>query len=60
MSTEAELALRELLDTYIDPYLGMDLRTAGAVQDARLIGDRAQVALKLGFPARHYGTELAA
>jgi ATP-binding protein involved in chromosome partitioning len=59
MTTQAELAVRELLDTYIDPYLGVDLHAAGAVQDVQLVGDRAQIVLKLGFPARHYAAELA-
>lgn len=60
MSTAPESALRELVESYVDPYLGLDLRAAGALRRLQLAGDRAEIALTLGFPARHYGSELAA
>lgn len=60
MSTNPEAAVRERVETYTDPYLGMDLRAAGAVTRAEVSGGTARIALKLGFPAAHYGKELAA
>lgn len=60
MSTAPESALRELVESYVDPYLGLDLRAAGALTRLQLAGDRAEIALTLGFPARHYASELAA
>jgi ATP-binding protein involved in chromosome partitioning len=60
MSTPLESQLREQIDTYIDPYLGIDLRSAAAVQSVRLAGGQAQIELTLGFPSQRYGAELAA
>src|ERR1044071_2823088 len=59
-SKAPESAVRELVESYVDPYLGTDLRTAGAVRRVELGADRLDVALTLGFPARHYRDELAA
>jgi ATP-binding protein involved in chromosome partitioning len=50
--------LRELLGTYIDPYLGQSLAQAKAIEDVALQRDAAVVGLKFGFPCSDYGTEL--
>jgi ATP-binding protein involved in chromosome partitioning len=60
MSTATESALRELVESYIDPYLGLDLRAAGALRTLQLDAERVAIAVTLGFPARCYGAELAA
>lgn len=60
MSTQREIALREAMHGYVDPYLGIDLASAGVVKSIELHGERALVRLTLNFPAAHYGSELAA
>ncbi|AMN46304.1 ATPase [Steroidobacter denitrificans] len=60
MSTQREAALRSAMETYTDPYLGIDLASAGAVKSVEIDGDRAVVLVTLCFPAGTYGTELAA
>jgi len=60
MSTQREAALRSAMETYADPYLGIDLASAGVIKSVKLDGDRAVVLLTLGFPAAKYGAELAA
>jgi ATP-binding protein involved in chromosome partitioning len=60
MNTASESALRELVESYVDPYLGLELRAAGALRTWQLDDERLQIALSLGFPARHYGDELVA
>lgn len=59
MTTEREAAVRSLLETYIDPYLGIDLCTANAIDSLRVEGRDVRVAVNLGFPAGRYGVELA-
>jgi ATP-binding protein involved in chromosome partitioning len=51
-----EEALREIEE----PYLGVDLVSAGAVRDIRFDGGNLRVAIELGFPAEGYRDELAA
>jgi ATP-binding protein involved in chromosome partitioning len=60
MSTAPEAALREAVESYVDPYLGLELRAAGALRGLQLGDERLEIALVLGFPARHYRDELAA
>ena len=52
-------SLLAALDAYIDPLIGSGLVACGAVQRAELAGDRAQIALRLGFPAAGYADQLA-
>ncbi|HKU16773.1 MAG TPA: iron-sulfur cluster carrier protein ApbC [Steroidobacteraceae bacterium] len=59
-ASESESALRELVESYVDPYLGLELRAAGAVRAWQLDDERLQIVLALGFPARHYQDELVA
>jgi ATP-binding protein involved in chromosome partitioning len=60
MSKTPEAALREAVESYVDPYLGVELRAAGALRGFELDGERLAISLTLGFPARHYRDELAA
>ncbi len=60
MSTASESALREAVESYVDPYLGLDLRAAGALRRLELGAEQLDIALTLGFPARRYRDELAA
>jgi len=53
-----EAALRSAIETYTEPYLGIDLASAGMVKSIELDGERAVIAVELGFPAAHYGAEL--
>ena len=60
MSKTPEAALREAIESYVDPYLGLELRAAGVLRRLELDAERVAIALTLGFPARHYRDELAA
>ena len=53
MSKTPESALREAVESYVDPYLGLELRAAGALRGFELDGERLAISLTLGFPARH-------
>ncbi|MGH8176514.1 MAG: iron-sulfur cluster carrier protein ApbC [Steroidobacter sp.] len=57
MSTH-ESAVRGLLEMYVDPDLGVELRAAGAVTRLTVTEDAADIAIQLGFPAQKYGPEL--
>ncbi|HEB77681.1 MAG TPA: iron-sulfur cluster carrier protein ApbC [Methylothermaceae bacterium] len=52
--TDIEAALK----TYIDPHLGTDLVSAGAVRSIQLENGRVTVAIGLGFPAKSYVSRL--
>ena len=45
---------------YVDPYLEKDLLAAKSVKDIRIAGDRVEVDVQLGFPARGYHDTLVA
>src|SRR4026208_1900520 len=60
MSKKPESALPEGAGSYVVPYLGLELRAAGALRGFELDGERLAISLTLGFPARHYRDELAA
>ena len=60
MNTPTESAVREAVESYVDPYLGLELRAAGALRGLQLDAERLQITLALGFPARRYRDELAA
>ena len=45
---------------YTDPFLEQDLVTAGALKDVHIEGERVQLDILLGFPARRYREQLAA
>jgi len=45
---------------YVDPYLEKDLLAAKSIKDIRIAGDRVEVEVQLGFPARGYHDTLVA
>lgn len=59
MNTERESAVRELVASYVEPYLGLDLRTADAIKSLRVAGGEVELGLSLGFPVGKYAAELA-
>ncbi|HKE93133.1 MAG TPA: iron-sulfur cluster assembly protein, partial [Povalibacter sp.] len=59
MTTERETAVRGLVESFREPYLGLDLGSAGAVQQVDVSGTSVRLTLRLGFPARNYAAELA-
>jgi ATP-binding protein involved in chromosome partitioning len=60
MSTEREAILRGLIAAYVEPCMGIELGSAGAIKAVQVSGDDVRIALTLGFPAGRYGAELAA
>ena len=52
--------LREHLNQFVDPLIGQGLVDAGAVAHLELQGERAQLEIELGFPARGYAADLKA
>lgn len=60
MTTERETAVRTLVEALHEPYLGLTLGAANAVESLVVEGDEARLALRLGFPAKHYAAGLAA
>jgi ATP-binding protein involved in chromosome partitioning len=58
MTTEREAAVRGLLESYIDPYLGLDLYSANAIDALRIENQEVRLTVKLAFPAARYGAEL--
>jgi ATP-binding protein involved in chromosome partitioning len=60
MSTERELALRNAVEAYVDPYLNLSLGEAAAVKSVQVAQDDVRVAVTLGFPAAKYAAELRA
>jgi ATP-binding protein involved in chromosome partitioning len=53
-------AIREKLNTYVDPYLAQTLGEAKAVVSVTVDGARVGVELVLGFPCADYDAELSA
>ncbi|QBQ54997.1 iron-sulfur cluster carrier protein ApbC [Nitrosococcus wardiae] len=58
MVTQAQV--EETLKSYHDPYLEQDLVSAKAVDSIVIEGDRVDLKIKLGFPAKGYIPELVA
>jgi ATP-binding protein involved in chromosome partitioning len=54
--SDVETAIRG----YVDPYLEQDLLAARSIKDIRIAGDRVEVDVQLGFPARGYQDTLVA
>jgi len=59
MTSEREAALRSLLESYVEPYSGINLREAGAIESVHVDGSTARVKIRLGFPAQGYRETLA-
>ncbi|MEQ8661630.1 MAG: P-loop NTPase, partial [Gammaproteobacteria bacterium] len=56
---QLEQDIRSRLANDVDPYLGCDLVTAGALTAVDVDGRRATVRIELGFPIERYRDELA-
>lgn len=50
--------LRDTLNQFVDPLIGQGLVDAGAVAHLDIQGERAQLEIELGFPARGYAADL--
>ena len=49
--------IESTLAGYIDPYTGSDLASSGAIENISLTDGKAELVIKLGYPAgRHHGT----
>ena len=59
MITQRESEARELIESYVDPVLGVELRSVAAVTQLTLGEAGVSAALQLGFPAGRYGAGLA-
>src|SRR5262245_37779390 len=53
-------AARQLVENYVEPYLGMPLIDAKAVKSVQSAGKTVRVDLELGFPLGGYRDELVA
>jgi ATP-binding protein involved in chromosome partitioning len=58
--SQLESAIRECLEGDIDPYLGTDLISAGALTAIEIENGKACVKIELGFPIERYGAILKA
>ncbi|MGR8921775.1 MAG: iron-sulfur cluster carrier protein ApbC [Gammaproteobacteria bacterium] len=56
--SQLESDIRARLAADVDPYLGCDLVSAGAVGDIKTDGSTVTVSIELGFPIARYGDEL--
>jgi ATP-binding protein involved in chromosome partitioning len=59
MSKERENAVRGVLKTYVEPHLGADLESAGAVEAVQVDDGAVALRVALGFPAARYAAELS-
>jgi ATP-binding protein involved in chromosome partitioning len=50
--------IKEKLSQNVDPYLGTDLVTAGALSSIQIDGDNALVKIEVGFPIKRYSSVL--
>jgi len=57
---QLEQDIRDRLAGDVDPYLGCDLASAGAIREITVAGRSATVAIELGFPVDRYRDELVA
>src|SRR5215469_6582566 len=60
MSSVSRESIEAALKTRVEPHLGTDLVSAGAVRDIAVEGGQVSVTLELGFPLGDYRDELAA
>ena len=60
MSKERENAVRGVLQSWVEPHLGLSLEAAGAVEAIDVDDAGVRVRVLLGFPAARYASELAA
>jgi ATP-binding protein involved in chromosome partitioning len=59
MTAITRSAVETALRGYVDPYLQQDLLTSKSIKDLRIVADRVEVEVELGFPARGYQAQLA-
>lgn len=60
MTMQRETAVRSLVETFHEPYLGLTLGAAKALETVAVDGGKVRITLRLGFPAKNYASELAA
>jgi ATP-binding protein involved in chromosome partitioning len=60
MSTEIEHAIIAAIKANPEPILGGDLWSTGAIDSLSAVDGHVKFTVRLGFPAAHYGVELAA
>lgn len=60
MTTERETAVRSLVETFPEPYLGLTLGEANALESLVVEADKVRLVLRLGFPAKNYAADLTA
>lgn len=60
MSTERESDARRLIESYVDPALGVELRAIGDVATLEAPGASVTATVRIGIPARHYAVALKA
>jgi ATP-binding protein involved in chromosome partitioning len=57
--SQFQAAIEEAIKGYHDPYLNMDLFTAGAVKRIEVKGDKAEVDIELAYPSEHLKNGIA-
>ncbi len=60
MSNVTQSQIESAIKAYIDPYMEKDLVTAGSIKNIEVDGDKVEIAINLGFPAKGYEEKLAA
>src|SRR5262249_11406784 len=60
MTSVTRERIESALKTWVEPHLGTDLVSAGALREVGIDGGRVEVTLELGFPLGEYRDELAA
>ncbi len=58
MTSERENAIRQLVEDFVEPHLGMPLGSVQAVQAVRVSGSDVHLQIVVGFPAKHYAAAL--
>ncbi len=58
MTIVSRLQVETAIQTYTDPYLEKDLLSTQCVKDIRIVDDRVEVNIELGFPAKGYVSKL--
>jgi ATP-binding protein involved in chromosome partitioning len=59
MTTAIEQAVIDCLKANPDPIIGGDLWSRGAIDSVSVTGSHARIAVRLQFPAAHFGVDLA-
>lgn len=57
--SQFQAAIEEAIKGYHDPYLNMDLFTAGAVKRIEVVGDKAEVDIQLAYPSEYLKNGIA-